>query len=62
MVVGTPGRTIDLFEKGGLDLSEVKYLVLDEADEMLNKGFADDVEHLMEGMPQIGRASCRERV
>ena len=39
VVVGTPGRVIDLINKGILDLSEVKFAVLDEADEMLSFGF-----------------------
>ncbi|TAL88119.1 MAG: DEAD/DEAH box helicase, partial [Rhodanobacter sp.] len=43
VVVGTPGRVIDHLDKGTLDLSELKYLVLDEADEMLRMGFIDDV-------------------
>ena len=47
IVVGTPGRVIDLIEKGSLDLSEVRYLVLDEADEMLKMGFIDDVETIL---------------
>src|ERR1700716_1559684 len=42
VVVGTPGRVIDHLEKGTLDLSRLDYLVLDEADEMLNMGFAED--------------------
>src|SRR6476661_6976298 len=49
IVVGTPGRIMDHLEKGTLDLSELRFLVLDEADEMLNMGFADDVE-TFEGM------------
>ena len=44
VIVGTPGRIMDHLEKGTLDLSELKYLVLDEADEMLKMGFAEDVE------------------
>ena len=39
IVVGTPGRTIDLLKGGSLDLSDVRHVVLDEADEMLNMGF-----------------------
>src|SRR5699024_11898425 len=42
IVVGTPGRVIDHLERGSLDLSDLKYLVLDEADEMLRMGFAED--------------------
>ncbi|MCX7514856.1 DEAD/DEAH box helicase [Frateuria hangzhouensis] len=51
VVVGTPGRVIDHLDKGTLDLSELKYLVLDEADEMLRMGFIDDVEKVLEATP-----------
>jgi ATP-dependent RNA helicase DeaD len=44
IVVGTPGRIIDHLEHGRLDLSKIDYLILDEADEMLNIGFLDDLE------------------
>ena len=50
-VVGTPGRVIDLIEKGALDLSNVRMLVLDEADEMLRMGFAEDVETIASSAP-----------
>ncbi|KAK3001650.1 hypothetical protein RJ639_020390 [Escallonia herrerae] len=52
VVVGTPGRVIDLIKRGALVLSEVKFLVLDEADQMLNVGFADDVETILENLPR----------
>ena len=51
IVVGTPGRIIDHLEKGTLDLSELSYLVLDEADEMLKMGFAEDVETILAETP-----------
>lgn len=51
VVVGTPGRVIDHLEKGSLDLYNLQYLVLDEADEMLRMGFAEDVEKILEGTP-----------
>jgi ATP-dependent RNA helicase DeaD len=51
VVVGTPGRVIDLIDKGALDLSSVRYLVLDEADEMLKMGFIDDVETILSRTP-----------
>jgi ATP-dependent RNA helicase DeaD len=51
VVVGTPGRVIDHLERGTLDLSELSYLVLDEADEMLRMGFIDDVEKVLEATP-----------
>lgn len=47
VVVGTPGRVLDLLNQGALNLSEVRLLVLDEADEMLDRGFAPDVERIM---------------
>ncbi|GAB3404120.1 DEAD/DEAH box helicase [Massilia agilis] len=52
VVVGTPGRVIDHIEKGSLDLSQLKTLVLDEADEMLRMGFIDDVEHILQQTPE----------
>jgi ATP-dependent RNA helicase DeaD len=51
VVVGTPGRVMDHLEKGTLDLSELRFLVLDEADEMLNMGFAEDVETILADTP-----------
>ncbi|MGV8885031.1 MAG: DEAD/DEAH box helicase [Microbacteriaceae bacterium] len=51
VVVGTPGRIMDHLEKGTLDLSQLKYLVLDEADEMLKMGFAEDVETILKDTP-----------
>ncbi|MBN6149065.1 DEAD/DEAH box helicase [Xanthomonas sp. AmX2] len=51
VVVGTPGRVIDHLERGTLDLSELKTLVLDEADEMLRMGFIDDVEAVLKKLP-----------
>ena len=52
VVVGTPGRLIDLANRGALDLSHVKSLVLDEADEMLDLGFLPDVERLLKLTPE----------
>lgn len=52
VVVGTPGRVIDHLSKGSLDLSNLQYLVLDEADEMLRMGFADDVEQILAETPE----------
>lgn len=51
IVVGTPGRIMDHLDKGTLDLSELKFLVLDEADEMLKMGFAEDVETILADTP-----------
>lgn len=52
VVVGTPGRVIDHLDKGSLDLSQLKTLVLDEADEMLRMGFIDDVERILQETPE----------
>ncbi len=52
VVVGTPGRIMDHLEKGTLDLSELRFLVLDEADEMLKMGFAEDVETILADTPE----------
>ena len=52
VVVGTPGRVIDHLEKGSLDLSKIKTMVLDEADEMLRMGFIDDVETILQKTPE----------
>lgn len=51
VVVGTPGRVIDHLERGSLDASGVRFLVLDEADEMLRMGFAEDVETILGRTP-----------
>jgi superfamily II DNA/RNA helicase len=51
VVVGTPGRLLDLARQGHLDLSAVRVLVLDEADEMLDLGFLPDVERILEQLP-----------
>jgi ATP-dependent RNA helicase DeaD len=48
VVVGTPGRLLDHIRRGSLDLSAVKYLVLDEADEMLDMGFIEDIEAILQ--------------
>lgn len=47
IVVGTPGRVMDLIKRGALKLAEIDYFVLDEADEMLNMGFIDDIETIL---------------
>ncbi|RIJ56865.1 ATP-dependent RNA helicase, partial [Clavibacter lycopersici] len=52
VVVGTPGRIMDHLDKGTLDLSQLKFLVLDEADEMLKMGFAEDVETILADTPK----------
>ncbi|XP_010036054.2 DEAD-box ATP-dependent RNA helicase 53, mitochondrial [Eucalyptus grandis] len=52
VVVGTPGRVIDLLKRGALNLSEVQFVVLDEADQMLAVGFEEDVETILQKLPQ----------
>lgn len=51
VVVGTPGRLIDLINGGSVKLGEVQYLVLDEADQMLAVGFEEDVETILQRLP-----------
>jgi len=51
IIVGTPGRIMDHLDKGTLDLSQLRFLVLDEADEMLKMGFAEDVETILADTP-----------
>lgn len=51
VVVGTPGRLLDLIQRNSLDLSEVRVLVLDEADEMLSMGFIEDIEAILAETP-----------
>lgn len=52
VIVGTPGRVIDHLDKGTLDISDLDFLVLDEADEMLTMGFAEDVERILAETPE----------
>jgi ATP-dependent RNA helicase DeaD len=52
IVVATPGRLIDLIERKAINLEEIKYVVLDEADEMLNMGFQDDIEFILQNTPK----------
>ncbi|NMO79978.1 DEAD/DEAH box helicase [Niallia alba] len=52
VVVGTPGRVLDHIERGTLSLDRISYLVIDEADEMLNMGFIDQVEAIINALPQ----------
>ncbi len=58
IVVGTPGRVIDLLERGKLNLEDLKWVVLDEADEMLSMGFIDDVKKIMEQTPEQRQTAC----
>ena len=57
IIVGTPGRTLDHLRQGSLDLQSVRFLVLDEADEMLDRGFAHDVEAIL-GRTPTGRQTA----
>ncbi len=52
VVVATPGRAIDHINRGSLALDEIRTVVLDEADEMLDMGFTDDIESILEGTPR----------
>lgn len=55
IVVGTPGRILDHLNRRTLDISTVSYIVLDEADEMLNMGFIDDIETILKSSPKNRR-------
>ncbi len=57
IIVGTPGRLVDLIKRGSLRLDRVRYLVLDEADEMLDRGFALDVERILSATPRERQTS-----
>ncbi|MGI6183924.1 MAG: DEAD/DEAH box helicase [Candidatus Fimadaptatus sp.] len=52
VIVGTPGRVIDHITRGTLDLSTISYAVLDEADEMLDMGFRDDIQTILDNTPE----------
>jgi ATP-dependent RNA helicase DeaD len=52
IVVATPGRLIDLIERKAIRLEEIQYVVLDEADEMLNMGFKEDIEFILKNTPK----------
>lgn len=56
IVVATPGRLLDLIKRKAIDLSGVRYLVLDEADEMLNMGFKEDIDEILSYIPTEERA------
>ena len=53
IIIGTPGRTLDHVRQGSLNLKSVRFLVLDEADEMLDRGFARDVEAILDATPTL---------
>ena len=52
IIVATPGRLVDLMKRGAADLSQIQYVVLDEADEMLSMGFQEELEAILEGIPE----------
>ena len=58
LVVGTPGRIIDLLDRGQLNLEQLRWAVLDEADEMLSMGFIDDVKTILSQTPSDRQTSC----
>src|SRR5690606_35313446 len=58
IVVATPGRLMDLMERGVINLENVKTVVLDEADEMLNMGFRDDIEFILKMQSPRKLAGC----
>lgn len=58
VVVGTPGRILDHLQRGTLDISHIKCFILDEADEMLDMGFIEDIESILEQAPPEKRMLC----
>ena len=58
IVVGTPGRVIDLLQRQKLHLDQLKWVVLDEADEMLSMGFIDDVKTILRHTPETRQTAC----
>jgi len=58
VVVGTPGRILDHLRRGSLKLDQLKFVVLDEADEMLDMGFVDDIEEVLKQTPEHKRMLC----
>jgi ATP-dependent RNA helicase DeaD len=52
VIIGTPGRIMDHIDRGTIDLKDIKMVILDEADEMLNMGFRDDIEIILKGTPK----------
>lgn len=55
IIVATPGRLVDLMKRGAANLSQVQYVILDEADEMLSMGFQEELDAILEGVPQEHR-------
>ncbi len=58
IVVGTPGRVIDLLDRNKLNIDQIKWAVLDEADEMLSMGFIDDVKQILSQSPNTRQTAC----
>ncbi len=58
IVIGTPGRLLDHLDRGTLDLTQVKMVVLDEADEMFDMGFRDDIQRILETLPGDRQMVC----
>lgn len=58
IVVGTPGRVIDLLDRGKLSFEDLRWAVLDEADEMLSMGFIDDVKKILRQSPKERQTAC----
>ncbi len=55
IVVATPGRLLDLINRGAIDMGEIRYVILDEADEMLNMGFKEDIDEILSHLPEQRR-------
>src|SRR5262249_40251482 len=52
IIIGTPGRTIDHLDRGSLTLDQIKMVILDECDRMLDMGFREDIERILQGTPE----------
>ncbi|HUU40205.1 MAG TPA: DEAD/DEAH box helicase, partial [Desulfatiglandales bacterium] len=55
IIVATPGRLLDLMDRKAVKLSQISYAILDEADEMLNMGFKEDIDRILDNMPEHKR-------
>ena len=58
IIVATPGRLLDLINRGTVDLSHVHTVILDEADEMLNMGFLDEINAILENVRKLPKTTC----
>jgi ATP-dependent RNA helicase DeaD len=55
IVAATPGRLLDLISRGAINMNSIRYVILDEADEMLNMGFQEDIDEILSHLPKERR-------